>query len=163
MEEPLPIGITFHRLGLILTALFGLLAVLLSLFLIYQHATHYSKPNEQRHVIRILFMVPVYSVVSFISYYNYRHVVYYEVIRDCYEAFAIASFFWLLCNFVAPDLRSQKDYFREQAALKPWLWPVSWIRKCGAGARSCTRMPRSGLTWFNVSCRGRSRPWERLR
>ena len=48
IEDPLPIGITFHHLGLILTALFGLLAVLLSLYLMFMHATHYSKPQEQK-------------------------------------------------------------------------------------------------------------------
>ena len=96
-------------------------------------------------------MVPIYSVVSFISYADYRQYVYFEVIRECYEAFAIASFFWLMCHFVAPDLRSQKDYFRELDPIKPWLWPVTWMAKCCGGPRGCTRVPRSGLTWFNVS------------
>ena len=119
-----------------------------------QHALHYSKPQEQRHIIRILFMVPVYSVVSFLSYWDYRQYVYFEVIRECYEAFAIASFFWLMCHFVAPDLRSQKDYFRELDPLKDWLWPVPWMRPCCGGQRGCTRVPRSGLTWFNVRYAG---------
>jgi len=41
-------GLTFHRLGLILSAGFGLFAVILSLYLIFQHATHYLKPYEQK-------------------------------------------------------------------------------------------------------------------
>ena len=114
------------------------------------HALHYSKPQEQKHIIRILFMVPVYSVISFVSYWSYRHYVYFSVIQECYEAFAIASFFWLLCHFIAPDLRSQKDYFRDMAPVKDWLWPVSWMRKCCGGPKGCARVPRSGLTWFNI-------------
>lgn len=41
-------GMTFHHFGLILSALFGLIAVLISWYLIWRHATHYLKPWEQR-------------------------------------------------------------------------------------------------------------------
>lgn len=95
-------------------------------------------------------MVPVYSVVSCLSYYFYRHAVYFEVIRDCYEAFAIASFFSLLCSYIAPDLHNQKDYFRKIAP-RGWVWPISWFKKCVGGEGGLIRTPRSGLTWFNVS------------
>lgn len=93
-------------------------------------------------------MVPIYAIVSFLSYFYYRHAIYFEVIRDCYEAFAIASFFALLCHYIAPDLHSQKDYFRD---LRPqgWVWPLNWMRMCCGGL---WRTPRSGLTWFNVRC-----------
>lgn len=94
-------------------------------------------------------MVPIYATVSFLSYLFYRHALYFEVIRDCYEAFAIASFFALLCHYTAPDLHSQKDYFR---TLKPkeWVLPVNWFKRCCGGERGIWRTPRSGLTWFNV-------------
>jgi Organic solute transporter Ostalpha len=94
-------------------------------------------------IIRILFMVPVFSVVSFLSYYFYIHTVYYAVLRDCYEAFAISSFFSLLCGYVAPNLHDQKEYFR---SIQPrdWVWPMKW------GKRKLFKTPRSGLTWFNV-------------
>lgn len=94
-------------------------------------------------------MVPIYATVSFLSYLFYRHALYFEVIRDCYEAFAIASFFALLCHYTAPNLHSQKDYFR---TLKPkeWVLPVNWFKRCCGGERGIWRTPRSGLTWFNV-------------
>lgn len=95
-------------------------------------------------------MVPIYATVSFLSYFYYRHAVYFEVVRDCYEAFAIASFFGLLCHYTAPDLHSQKDYFR---TLRPrgWVLPLSWFKKCCGGEKGICRTPRSGLTWFNVA------------
>lgn len=95
-------------------------------------------------------MVPVYAMVSFLSFLYYNHSVYWEVIRDCYEAFAIASFFSLMCAYTAPDLHHQKQYFRSITP-KPWLWPIPWLQKCCGGDRGCMRTPRSGLTWFNVS------------
>lgn len=148
-EDPIWHGQTFHHLGLWLSVIFALIAMLTSFFLIFMHAIHYSRPYEQRHIIRILFMVPVYAVVSFLSYLYYNHSVYFEVIRDCYEAFAIASFFSLMCAYTAPDLHHQKHYFRSITP-KPWLWPVPWFQKCCGGDRGIWRVPRSGLTWFNV-------------
>jgi hypothetical protein len=94
-------------------------------------------------------MVPVYAVVSYLSYVYYHHSIYFEVIRDCYEAFAIASFFSLLCHYIAPDLHNQKEYFRTIQP-KPWVLPVSWIKRVWGGDTGMWRTPRSGLTWFNV-------------
>lgn len=103
-------------------------------------------------------MVPIYATVSFLSFMFYRHAVYFEVLRDCYEAFAIASFFALLCHYIAPDLHNQKDYFRGVRP-KNWVLPVNWFQHCTGGQnRGILRKPRSGLTWFNV--RPRSLPFQ---
>jgi len=100
-------------------------------------------------IIRILFMIPVYAIASFFSFWFYWHAIYFTVIYECYEAFAIASFFALLCHYIAPDLHEQKEYFRSIEP-KPWVWPLSWAKKCCGGERGCWRTPRSGLTWFNI-------------
>jgi hypothetical protein len=95
-------------------------------------------------------MIPIYATVSFLSYLYYRHAIYYEVLRDCYEAFAIASFFTLMCHYIAPNLHEQKEYFRN-IEVKNWLWPMNWMQKCTGGEnKGWLRKPLSGLTWFNV-------------
>ncbi|KAJ5885576.1 organic solute transporter Ostalpha-domain-containing protein [Penicillium tannophilum] len=144
-------GITFHELCWILCAIFTVLAFILASIIMIGHATHYSNPNEQRYIIRILFMIPVYAISSFLCVYYYRHSVYFELIGDCYEPFAIASFFTLLCSYIAPDLHTQKEYFRSIEPLN-WVWPMNWMQKCFCGNRDKgkLRRPRSGLTWFNV-------------
>ncbi|EHA22340.1 hypothetical protein ASPNIDRAFT_132324, partial [Aspergillus niger ATCC 1015] len=142
-------GITFHQLCLIMGGAFGLMAILVSFYLIGMHATHYSKKIEQRHIIRILLMVPVYSVVAWLGTYFYKNDVYYDLIGNCYEAFAISAFFSLMCAYIAPDLHSQKEYFRGVEP-KPWVWPIPWLQKCTGGEKGIWRTPRSGLTWFNV-------------
>ena len=102
-------------------------------------------------IIRILFMIPVYATISFLSYLFYNHAIYWEVIRDCYEAFAIAAFFTLMCHYVQPTLHDQKNYFRTLTP-KNWVWPVNWMQPCTGGSeKGIFRKPRSGLTWFNVS------------
>ncbi len=95
-------------------------------------------------------MIPIYSVASFLSFWFYWHAIYYEVISDCYEAFAIASFFALLCHYKAPNLHEQKVYFRNMQPVKPWVLPISWLKSCCGGERGPWRTPRSGLTWFNI-------------
>lgn len=101
-------------------------------------------------IIRILFMVPVYAISSYLQLQWYWHAIYFQVISDCYEAFAIASFFALLCHYVAPDLHSQKVFFRELHPIKQWVLPVNWFAKCCGGQRGIWRIPKSGLTWFNI-------------
>lgn len=150
-EDPLfdSHNFTFHELTIAISAVCGAIAIIVSLVLMFMHAIRYSRPKEQRHIIRILFMVPIYALVSFLSIVFYTHSVYYEVIRDCYEAFAIASFFSLMCAYLAEDLHNQKQYFRGIKP-KPWIWPMKYLQKCAGGENGWLRTPRSGLTWFNV-------------
>jgi hypothetical protein len=95
-------------------------------------------------------MIPIYGLVAWLSAFFYHNAVYYELIGNCYEAFTIAAFFALLCHYIAPDLHSQKEYFRGIAP-KQWIWPIPWLQKCCGGEKGVWRVPRSGLTWFNVS------------
>lgn len=149
-EDPLFSKVTFHHVGLVICIVFTIISTVISFFLMQKHATHYSKPWEQKHIIRIILMLPVYSIVSFLSYLFYTHDIYFEVIRDCYEAFAIASFFTLLCNYIAPNLHEQKDYFRQLIPIN-WFWSVFGLQKCTGGQdKGILRRPKSGLTWFNV-------------
>lgn len=89
-------------------------------------------------IIRILFMIPIYATFSFLSLLFYTYAVYFELVRNCYEAYVIASFFTLMCHYIAPSLHDQKEYFRNVKP-EPWVFPLNKIRT-----------PRSGLTWFNI-------------
>ncbi|KAF2862450.1 DUF300-domain-containing protein [Piedraia hortae CBS 480.64] len=149
-EEPVAGHLTFHHFGLLINAVFGLVAVVIALALIVGHATHYSRPWEQRHIIRILFMIPIYATVSFLSFVFYRKAVYWDVLGNCYEAIALASFFTLMCHYMAPNLHDQKEYFR---TIKPinWAMSVFGLQKCTGGQhKGPLRIPQSGLTWFNI-------------
>lgn len=95
-------------------------------------------------------MVPIYATSAFLCIWYYWHAVYFQVLSDCYEAFAIASFFALMCHYVAPDLHEQKEFFRNMRPIKDWVWPVNWFARCCGGDRGPWRTPTSGLTWFNI-------------
>ncbi|KAI4870402.1 DUF300-domain-containing protein [Hypoxylon rubiginosum] len=149
-EEKIAGPLTFHQLALIIAGAATVVAYIASFYLMWRHAVNYTKPREQRHIIRILFMVPIYATSAFLCIWYYWHAVYFQVLSDCYEAFAIASFFALMCHYVAPDLHEQKEFFRNMRPVKPWVWPVNWFAKCCGGERGPWRTPQSGLTWFNI-------------
>lgn len=57
-------------------------------FQIYQHLRWYTNPQEQRWIVRILFIVPIYATYSWISllFFNSESVyIYFFTVRDCYE------------------------------------------------------------------------------
>ncbi|KAF8961776.1 hypothetical protein BGZ46_001296 [Entomortierella lignicola] len=98
-----------HIIGWVFSGTCALIATLVSLHLIYRHAKNYNKPSEQRHIMRIVLMIPVYAIISFLSFRFYRESIYYETIRDCYEAFVIYSFFILLLTYLGDDDEAQRS------------------------------------------------------
>ncbi|PHH88941.1 hypothetical protein CDD83_6861 [Cordyceps sp. RAO-2017] len=91
-------------------------------------------------------MFPVFAIAYFFQIQFYPEAIYFRLLSDCYEAFALASFFALICHYVAPDLHVQKAFFFEMRP-KPWIWPLSWLSKC---CYRSWKTPSSGLTWFNI-------------
>ncbi|KAL6649913.1 hypothetical protein ACP70R_014137 [Stipagrostis hirtigluma subsp. patula] len=67
-------------------------ALVLSLFLIFEHLCAYHQPEEQKFLIGLILMVPVYAVQSFFSLLNSNVAFICELMRDCYEAFAMYCF-----------------------------------------------------------------------
>lgn len=64
------------------------MALFLTCQQIYQHLRWYTNPQEQRWIVRILFIVPIYATYSWISllFFNSESVyVYFFTVRDCYE------------------------------------------------------------------------------
>lgn len=76
----------------------------LSLITIIGHARNYNRPLEQRQIIRVLLLPPVYAIVSFLSYRFYRSYTYYEVSETVYEALAIAAFLMLMLQVSGTDV-----------------------------------------------------------
>ncbi|CDP18289.1 unnamed protein product [Coffea canephora] len=71
---------------------FVLAALVLSMYLIFEHLAAYNQPEEQKFLIGLILMVPVYASESFLSLLDSNAAFYCEIIRDCYEAFALYCF-----------------------------------------------------------------------
>ncbi|CAM8939457.1 unnamed protein product [Rhodiola kirilowii] len=73
-------------------SIFVFAALVLSTYLIFEHLASYNQPEEQKFLIGLILMVPVYALESFLSLLDSNAAFNFEVIRDCYEAFALYCF-----------------------------------------------------------------------
>lgn len=75
-------------------------AVILTGFLMYCHLSAYTNPMQQRYICRILLMVPVYAIDSFIALVEYEYGNVVALVRDTYEAYVIYQFYYLLMDYL---------------------------------------------------------------
>eukprot|EP00741_Cyanophora_paradoxa_P011795 tig00020563_g11399.t1 len=114
-----------HQWAWLISFCFMLLACLLSFYLIVQHLRHYSVPGLQRYVVRILWMCPIYAVVSWLSFRFYRYSVFFDVGRDCYEAFVIYEFFKLMMYYLGGEDTTKKIFYTKPLVIP---FPFGWMR-----------------------------------
>ncbi|XP_076906826.1 protein LAZ1 homolog 2-like isoform X2 [Bidens hawaiensis] len=82
----------YHTIAIIIAACFVLVALILSSVTIVQHLKFYTNPEEQKWIVAVLFMVPVYAIESIFSLWKPNFAVACDILRSCYEAFALYSF-----------------------------------------------------------------------
>uniref|UniRef100_A0A6M2ECL4 Transmembrane protein 184A n=1 Tax=Populus davidiana TaxID=266767 RepID=A0A6M2ECL4_9ROSI len=75
-------------------------AMALAIFHIYRHLLNYTEPTYQRYIVRIIFMVPVYALLSFLSLIFPESSIYFNSIREVYEAWVIYNFLSLCLAWV---------------------------------------------------------------
>jgi hypothetical protein len=104
-----------HQAAVIISGIFSFLATWLSWRLIQGHKAHYVHPSSQKHVIDILWMVPVYAVSAWLSLIFVHISSYIDFVRGVYEAYVIYSFMLLLTKYlgghrgVVAMLKSKRD------------------------------------------------------
>lgn len=89
-----------------LSGIFVWSALIITCHQIYLHLKSYTVPNEQRYIIRILFIVPIYAFDSWLSLLfisNDQYYVYFDSVRDCYEAFVIYNFLSLSFEYLGGE------------------------------------------------------------
>ncbi|CZR55851.1 uncharacterized protein PAC_05739 [Phialocephala subalpina] len=120
-QSPIVGNLSTHHLFTIISGACMVFACIVSFYLIFRHATYYSLPKEQRHVIRVIFMIPIFAVISFLSIFWYNGADYLKPIEDLYEAFALASFFLLLCAFVQEDDDERQTFFQTSGTMQKYI------------------------------------------
>ena len=87
------------------------------------HVKHYNAPELQRHVVRIICMVPIYALVSWLSLRFSSARRWLSPLRECYEAVVLYSFLQYLIGCLQ---RKSGDYAAWLAALPPQepMWPL---------------------------------------
>ncbi|KAI0629660.1 organic solute transporter Ostalpha-domain-containing protein [Trametes polyzona] len=129
-------------IGWIVSSIFTFVAMAVSFWLIDKHIRSYHNKYEQRYIVRILFMVPLYAVISLASYFWWNHSTPLLLIRDCYESTVLTAFFYLLLLYVSPDPNVQKEIFRKNGLSREhdrrrrrrgeppqkWMLPLGFVR-----------------------------------
>lgn len=139
-----------HEQGLIciIGGIFAVVATCMSLVQMAQHFFHKTDKGSQKRIIRILGMVPVYAISSFISLLFFQSSLYMEFIQSCYEAYIVYCFLLLLTKYLGghrgvEDTIMKSNYiylgFPCHYCIKPkptanWVWyfkagllQYSWI------------------------------------
>ncbi|XP_020288669.1 transmembrane protein 184B isoform X1 [Pseudomyrmex gracilis] len=104
-KEATPIFLQTHAAQGI-AGIFVWVALFLTCQQIYQHLRWYTNPTEQRWIVRILFIVPIYAIYSWVSllFFNSEsYYVYFFTVRDCYEAFVIYNFLSLCYEYLGGE------------------------------------------------------------
>ncbi|CCG83548.1 Predicted protein [Taphrina deformans PYCC 5710] len=115
-------NLSAHQIGWTICGAFAAVNSVFAFWLITQHLRHYNKPQFQRYYVRIILMIPVYSLVSFLGYRYYEYSTYFELGLSFYEAFVIASFFILILNMLSDQEGREKDVLsrgKRHAAMIP--------------------------------------------
>jgi len=94
-----------HASGKGISGAFAWAAILITCHQIYQYLRWYTNPAEQRWIIRILFIVPIYAFESWLSllFKGNHYYVYFNAVSDCYEAFVIYNFLSLCYEYLGGE------------------------------------------------------------
>eukprot|EP00735_Rhodelphis_limneticus_P011173 TRINITY_DN4239_c0_g1::TRINITY_DN4239_c0_g1_i1::g.7929::m.7929 TRINITY_DN4239_c0_g1::TRINITY_DN4239_c0_g1_i1::g.7929 ORF type:complete len:473 (+),score=22.49,sp/Q5RET6/T184C_PONAB/46.18/2e-90,Solute_trans_a/PF03619.11/5.4e-97,Nramp/PF01566.13/0.0028,Branch_AA_trans/PF05525.8/0.23 TRINITY_DN4239_c0_g1_i1:320-1738(+) len=155
---------------------FSLLAVPLAVQEIFQHAVHYYQPYLQKHVIRIIWMVPFYAVDCWLSLRYKEAALFLDVARECYEAVVIYSFVKFLMLYLSGEDGNEEELAHKLAhkQLPKHMFPLCWMRhwqmpsefvvKCKLGIlqylilRPLTAISTFLLEWQNLYDNGNFSP-----
>lgn len=92
---------------------------------LFSHFKNYRKPMDQRLIVRILLMVPMFSITAWCGLYHPKVAKFLLPIQELYEGFVIYTFFSLLTNL----LGGERDIIVSTTGRPPkhMPWPISRI------------------------------------
>lgn len=105
----------------------AIFATILSLFQILEHLSCFSDPECQTKVVRILFMVPLYAMISWISLLAPGAAEYLNMIRDAYESYAIYAFFQLMIALMGGTDTVYRALMIEERPPIPHVFPMCYL------------------------------------
>jgi hypothetical protein len=121
-----------HLIAWFSAGAFVLLGFPISLYGIVMHLANYNQPETQSYIVRILWMVPIYSIESWLCLRYKDYAIYIETLRDCYESYVLYSFLQFLIQVLGGEealilMLKDKSPTRGshmwglQWCVKPWL------------------------------------------
>lgn len=130
----------------------------ISIHEIIMHLQNYYMPDVQKYVVRILWMVPIYSIQSWLALRVQPSIMaYVEPFRDLYEAYALASFVYFLIDILGGEARlaqilKQKDAKYGQHAAHIKLLSCQQIKDWEMGEEFLTGVKKGVLSFIILKC-----------
>ncbi|KAG7797467.1 hypothetical protein KL929_002310 [Ogataea haglerorum] len=98
----------------------SLISLMISALAIYLQSSNYRKPFEQRLIIRILLIVPLFAVTCFVTLISPRIGSVIEPIREIYEALVIYTFYKLLVYMLGGERQIIQSSFDKPKTNHPF-------------------------------------------
>ncbi|GAB1293335.1 Transmembrane protein 184C [Apodemus speciosus] len=136
-----------HKKAWFIAGIFVLLTIPVSMCGILQHLVHYTQPELQKPIIRILWMVPIYSLDSWVALKYPKIAIYVDTWRECYEAYVIYNFMIFLTNYLTirfPNLilhleaKDQQKHLPPLCCCPPWAMGEMLLFRCKLGVLQYT-------------------------
>ncbi|KAL0944798.1 DUF300 domain-containing protein [Colletotrichum truncatum] len=148
--QPLVGILSFQNFLILIGGILTVVSCSMSFYQVFRHATNYTKPGEQRQIIRICLLVPVYSISALLSIAFHKKHAYLNGVHLLYEAFALVAFYALCCEYVETD-RTEHAVSWDQNGLKKWFFtrPFAACFPALGGAHYTHQKPNQGWKRFN--------------
>ncbi|KAF9453990.1 DUF300-domain-containing protein [Macrolepiota fuliginosa MF-IS2] len=141
-ESPPSLFQNGNLVGWIVAGCFTIIATVTSFWLVNKHLQWYTNKREQRYIVRLLFMVPLYAIISLASYLWWSHATPLILIRDGYESTVLTAFFYLLLMYLSPVADEQRQIFMKHGLsrqndiermkkgepVQRWVFPLGFIK-----------------------------------
>jgi len=165
-----------HLIAWFSAGAFVLLGFPISMYGIVMHLANYNQPNIQMYIVRILWMVPIYSMESWLCLRFHRYAIYIETLRDVYESYVLYSFLQYLIEVLGGEdelILMLKDKSPTRGVhmwglqycglwMKPWLMgqPVSSSRNISNSNSNSSKQQQQALVGnSNNNSKKRSVQW----
>ncbi|KAJ7244199.1 organic solute transporter Ostalpha-domain-containing protein [Mycena haematopus] len=153
-----------HHVGWLIAGIFTVIATITSFWLVNKHLLWYTNKHEQRYIVRLLFMVPLYATISLASYLWWNHSTPLLLIRDAYESTVLTAFFYLLLTYLSPNPDDQKAIFHKVGLSraadaeaiakgeepKKWVFPLGFVKAKPADGLYFLQMMKWGVLQYCV-------------
>ena len=131
-----------------IAGVFAMLSIPITFYEVILHLENYRAPKLQRHVIRILAMVPVYAIDCWFALRYKKATIYLDTVRECYEAYVVWNFYTYcmvyLQEFCVPGL----EHALARKPRQHHLWPISVILGPPRVGEPFVRFCRHGIIQF---------------
>lgn len=140
--------------------IFVMFALPISFWEIIQHVIHFTEPKLQKHIIRILWMVPIYAINAWLGLVYPEQAVYVDSARECYEAYVIYNFMIYLLNYLnmemdleaSLELKPQVYHIFPLCCMPPWAMGREFVHMCKHGILQYT-VVRPLTTFISFICK----------